>query len=89
MMTPTVTQASATLNVGQCSSVMKSGTCPLCPPTIRSLRLPTAPAEHQSRAHRQGDRPDLGHDEGQHHDPDAEQHRHDERSAAEQTESEP
>ena len=73
--TPTVTQASATLNVGQKSSVMKSGTRPPWPPTICSLRFPTAPpAQTGADGERHG--ADLGDDEGQDYDTDAEEDRH-------------
>ena len=89
MMMPTVTHASARLKVGQWSRVMKSGTCSAVAPDDPFAQVPdahrpsTRPAAHGQRhgAH-------LGHDDGQHDDTDAEQHRHDDRPAAEEAEGE-
>ena len=87
--TPTVTQASATLNVGQSSQRDEVGHPSPGPAHDPLAQVPDGTPEHEARSDRQGHGADLRHDEGQHHDTDAQQHRHQKRPPAEEAEGEP
>ena len=69
--TPTVTQASARLKVGQCAQRDEVGHLPVRAADDSLAQVPDGASEHQARPHRQGHGADLSHDHGQHHDTDA------------------
>ena len=77
--TPTVTQASATSKVGQSSQRDEVGHLAARTADDPFAQVPDGTPEHEARAHRQRHGADLPHDEGQHHDTDAQDDRHQER----------
>ncbi len=79
--TPTVTQASATLNVGQKLERDEVGHPPPVAAHDPLAQVPDGTAQHETGADGQGHGADLGHDEGQDHDTDAEEDRDQRRPA--------